>query len=247
MAIPHGKDTRIYVDEFNISGDSNSVDPTFTTETAETQGMGGTAHKTRIAGQRDTKLSIASFFNAGTGNVEDVVTDYALAAETGTLTVCPDGVADSAPAYTVREAVCASMKPPAKLGAAVALAHDWEATSPADRELVIYEASPTGTATGAAIDFGSVGVALMGAAVIHCTSVTGSGTIDVHLHQSSDDGGGDPYADLTGGAFTQLTGVGHERITWAGACERYVKAVITIAGFTACTLLVVGKIGGTYA
>ncbi len=135
MAIPHGKDTRIYVDEFNISGDSNSVDPTFTTETAETQGMGGTAHKTRIAGQRDSKVTLTLRWDP-TATTGPATVLGALAFNGGVKTSLvaptaiygPSGSTNGMVKYT-GTAIVSNFKPGSKLGSAVEFTCDLEAAA----------------------------------------------------------------------------------------------------------------------
>lgn len=241
MAYAHGRGAYVYVDEFNISGRSSSAEVSPTVETADVTGMGGSVAKSYIAGLADCTATINGFLYSGDGDVEDVITDYWSGGETALLTVCPKGVADSAPCYLLRDAICTAATPSANLSGAVALNHTWQSVAGAARLLVVYEGSPTASADGASIDFGAAGTAGLGEAVIHCTSVAGTGTIDVKLQESSDDDDADSWADVTGGAFTQLEDVGAERITWAAAAEQYVRAVITIAGFTACTLFVAAK------
>jgi hypothetical protein len=245
MTQVHGKKTKVYVDEFNITGDSNSVEFAGAVDTADVSCM-GTDAKAYLAGLGDGTLNVGGFFSSGTGGMDDVISDYRTGSETAILTYCPEGVADSAIVYTTEGAICTGMNTKSSLTGAVTLDSTWQTSGGRERMLVVYEGTITATTTGSAVDFGSVGTALAGAAVIHFTALAGSGTLNVHLHQSSDNDG-DTYDDLTDGDFTELTAIGSERITWDGACEEYVKAVMTVVGFTSCTVLVVAKIGGTAA
>ena len=246
MAKIHGKDTKIYLDEFDITADSNNVEWNMNMEVAEVTGMSASS-KAYIAGLVDTDITIGSFFENGAGGNEDIITDYWTGGETGILTVCPDGVSDGDVAYTCDTTYCTSVGVPASLNAAVAMNHTWKASAGIERMLVLYEGTVTATTNGESIDFGGAGVVGSGAAVVHLTSVTGSGTIDVKLQESSDEGVGDAWADESGATATQLTAIGSERFTWAGACEQYVRCVITVATFTAANIVVLAKTGGTYA
>ena len=60
------------------------------------------------------------------------------------------------------------------------------------------------------------------------------------IQSSSDDGAGDAFAAVTGGAFTQVTGVGWERIQTARALaiERYLRVAVT-GTFTSVTFAVI--------
>jgi hypothetical protein len=246
MAKKHGKDSRIYVDSYDISGDSNKVDFANTLETAETSGFGQTS-RTYLAGQGDGTVSVTSFWTDGAGGTDAILNAYRQGGDTAIVTYCPEGVADGAIAYTTHGAVCTQATYGSVIAEAVKAKHQWQTSGGRERMLVLAEGVYGSSAHGAGVDFGSAGVVGAGAAVIHVTSVTGSGTIDVHLEESSDNGSTDAWADEVGAAFTQLTGIGHEHITWAGALERYVRAEITISGFSAATLFVAAKAGAANA
>jgi hypothetical protein len=65
-------------------------------------------------------------------------------------------------------------------------------------------------------------------AFLHVFSFTGT-SVTVKIQESSDDGGGDAFADVTGGGFTAATGPTSQRIATAGdlAVERYLRVVTT--------------------
>ena len=85
------------------------------------------------------------------------------------------------------------------------------------------------TATnGTGVDLGT-GSSLFGLqAYLHVFAITGT-SVTVKLQQSSDNGGADAWADVTGGAFTAATGVTSQRIATASGqtVERYLRAVTT--------------------
>lgn len=245
MAIPHSKSTRVYLDAYDISGKSSSMAPSAEVETADVTCLDDTA-RTFIPGNTNARISHNGFWEDGAAGLDAILAGYDAGAR-GILTYCPAGVADGAFAYSNHQAIMTSKPITSRVGEAVALNSEWQVSGGLKRLLVVYEASPTASADGSGVSFGSAGVAGSGEAVIHCTSVTGAGTIDVKLQQSSDNGDTDAWADISGGAFTQLAAIGSERITWSGAAEQYVRAVITISGFTGCTLFVAAKTGGTNA
>ncbi|MGI5286643.1 hypothetical protein ACQEVF_25345 [Nonomuraea polychroma] len=65
-------------------------------------------------------------------------------------------------------------------------------------------------------------------AFLHVFAFTGT-SVTVKLQESSDNGAGDAWADVVGGAFTAATGVTSERIATASnlAVERYLRVVTT--------------------
>ncbi|MGW3428882.1 hypothetical protein ACWDHW_13140 [Streptomyces melanosporofaciens] len=102
----------------------------------------------------------------------------------------------------------------------------------------------TGT-NGSSVDFGTGspplfdGSALFGLqAYLHVFAVTGT-NVTVKLQESSDNGGADAWADVTGGAFTAATGVTSQRIATSASqtVERYLR-VVTTGTFTSATFAV---------
>ncbi|WP_413102218.1 hypothetical protein [Streptomyces sp. Inha503] len=85
----------------------------------------------------------------------------------------------------------------------------------------------TGT-SGSSVDFGTGSTSFGLQAYLHVFAVTGT-SVTVKLQQSSDDGGADAWADVTGGAFTAATGVTSQRIATSGSqtVERYLRIVTT--------------------
>jgi hypothetical protein len=85
------------------------------------------------------------------------------------------------------------------------------------------------TATnGASVDFGTGSTAFGLQAYLHVFSFTGT-SVTVKLQESSDNGGADAWADVTGGAFTAATGITSQRIATAAGqtIERYLRVVTT--------------------
>jgi hypothetical protein len=101
----------------------------------------------------------------------------------------------------------------------------------------------TGAGSGTGVDFeaaSSFGLQ----AYLHVLAFTGTDAT-VKLQESSDNGSGDAFADVTGGAFTQITTAPQaQRIqtTRALAVERYLRYTVTTSGgFSSLTLVVVVK------
>jgi hypothetical protein len=98
---------------------------------------------------------------------------------------------------------------------------------------VLAAASTTG------VDFGSGSKSFGLQAYLHVFSV-GSGTCTLTIQESSDNGAGDPWANVTGGAFTGATGVTTQRLVTARnqTVERYLR--VTSSGvFTNCVFCIV--------
>lgn len=84
----------------------------------------------------------------------------------------------------------------------------------------------TAATDGDSVDFGTGSTSFGLQAYLHVFDFTGT-SVTVTLEESSDDGAGDAWTAVTGGAFTAATGVGAQRIQTARdqTVERYLRVV----------------------
>lgn len=110
------------------------------------------------------------------------------------------------------------------------------------RQLTAGVRTDTGATNGSSVDLGTGSTAFGLQAWLHVTSFTGTDAT-IRLQESSDDGSGDAFANVTGGAFTQVTaGPTAERIQTARGqtVERYLRVVTsTTGGFSSLSFVVV--------
>lgn len=99
--------------------------------------------------------------------------------------------------------------------------------------------SDTTATNGTGVDFGTGSTAFGAQFYLQVFSFTGT-SCTVKIQESSDNGAGDAWADVTGGTFTAATGVTVERLQTSRTqtVERYLRAVTT-GTFTQCTFAVV--------
>jgi hypothetical protein len=101
----------------------------------------------------------------------------------------------------------------------------------------------TGATNGASVDFGTGSTAFGAQFYLHVVAFSGT-DVTITVQQSSDDGGGDAFAAVTGGAFTQVTsGPTWERLETSRSqtVERYLRvATSTSGGFSSLEFVVVG-------
>ena len=85
----------------------------------------------------------------------------------------------------------------------------------------------TAATNGSSIDDGA-STAFGLSAYLHVFAFSGT-SVTVKLQESSDDGAGDAWADVTGGGFTAATGITSQRIATASnlTVERYLRVVTT--------------------
>ncbi|GAA2360829.1 hypothetical protein [Catellatospora methionotrophica] len=99
-------------------------------------------------------------------------------------------------------------------------------------QLTAGKRTDTGATSGTGVDFGTGSTTFGLQAFLHVFDFTGTDAT-VKLQQSSDNGVGDTWADVTGGGFTQVTaGPTAQRIATSGAqtVERYLRVVTTTSG-----------------
>lgn len=99
----------------------------------------------------------------------------------------------------------------------------------------------TSATNGTGVDFGTGSTTFGLQAYVQVTVFDGT-DVTIKLQESSDNGAGDAFADVTGGSFGALTAVGAARIETARGqtVERYLRAVTTTSGgFNSVTFSVV--------
>ena len=96
------------------------------------------------------------------------------------------------------------------------------------RSLTAGKRTDTTATNGSSVDFGTGSTAFGLQAYLHVFSFTGT-SVTVKLQESSDNGAGDAWADVVGGAFTAATGITSQRIATASnqTVERYLRVVTT--------------------
>lgn len=99
--------------------------------------------------------------------------------------------------------------------------------------------SDTTATSGTGVDFGTGSTTFGAQFYLQVFSFTGT-SCTVKIQESSDNGVGDAWADVTGGTFTAATAIGVERLQTSRTqtVERYLRATTT-GTFTQCTFAVV--------
>jgi hypothetical protein len=235
MAKSGGLGQRLYVHGVNISTDIQDVSDTgggFTPLISTDITKLATARE--IGGKRDGRAGFNAFFNDAVGQAHDVLsalptTDVILSWLMSTNLGAP---AFSLNAKQVdynpnRDAEGQLLLATAAVGNSYG--GEWGNT------LTLGTRTDAGATNGSSIDT-VAGTNFGLTAYLHVLAFTGT-DVTVKLQQSSDNGVGDAWADVTSGAFTQVTGGAPfaERIQTARnqAVERYLRVVtVTTGGFS---------------
>ena len=235
-----GLGDNLYVGGYDLSGDIGSVGHIGGGPAAlEVTGINKEAFE-RIGGVRDGGIDIQSFFNPDAGQAHpvlsalptaDVLVSYLRGTTLGNPAAClnakqvnydPTRAADGGLSIDV-----------ASLANEFGL--EW------GRMLTAGKRSDTGATNGTGVDFGASSA--FGLQVyLHVFSFTGTDVI-INVQESSDDGGGDAYANVTDANSAVISSAPYtERIATSDTqtIERWLRAVtMTSGGFSAMTFAVI--------
>ena len=227
MAKGSGLGDNLYVGGYDLSGDVGSLQ--------SIRGGPGLLDVTsinrsafeRIGGLRDGEISFNSFFNDAAGQqhlalrglpTADVHLMYCRGTTLGNPSAClvakqinydPSRPADGSLTFQIQ-------------ALANAFGLSW------GKLLTAGKRTDTSATNGTGVDFGSGSLAFGLSAFLQVFSFAGT-SVTVTIQESSDDGGGDAYAAVTGGAFAAASGITAERIetSLSQTVERYLRVVTT--------------------
>ncbi len=237
MAKKTGLGGALWVDEFDLSGDTSSASISGGPAALDVTGIDKSGIE-RIGGLRDGSMSIVEFFNPGSGKAHPV------------LKLLPTG--DTIVSYLQGTTVGSAA------ASCIGKQIGYDGSRSADGGLtfsVDVQASQLGVVWGLAGTPGLVTDTAVGTeatvdnlaattgglrAFLHVTAFSGTDATVV-VAESSDNfsGDDDPIA-----SFTSIVGVGSEAIAVSGAIERYLRVAISVDNFTTMTWGVVFARGG---
>lgn len=233
----HGKNSKVYLDEFDMSAYLNSTDVNHTQDTAETTAYGATA-RAYIPSQASGTLSFGGLYDAVTGaGSSDKEFEAILGSTTHpVLTVAIDGgtIGNRAVIARANETSYTLSSPVADINSVTA---DFECSADPANNVDFGVASGVQLTTGASIAHGSLGAlasvdnsassANGGAAVLHVPTNTVDGDTTIKVQHSANDA---TWADLI-----SFTAVGASTITSqisavTGTVNRYLRVTASTAG-----------------
>lgn len=233
-----GLGQRFYVGGFDISGDVSAMDSVgVPIATLDSTGIDKSAHE-RLLGLRDGNLAFTSIFNTSAGQQHKVL-DTLPRTDVGVMWAA--GVTIGSPAFcmiakqvnydgTRNAAGLLNFKTQTQ---ANAFGADWG-------ELLTAGKRVDTTATAGSPFDGAAATAFGFTAYLQVFAFTGT-DVTVKLQDATTSGGS--YADITSGAFAQITAapaVGRIAVGGTGAVREFVKATtVTTGGFTSATFAVV--------
>lgn len=242
-----GATSRVYVDEFDFSGRTNAVEFGIDVNTPEDTTFADAA-QSFLEGKYGSTLTLNGFFDPEAANYDAEMFGDIADGNEHCVGVYPGSAAPySAKGYELIAKVKGQARP-IEVAGAVLLNVNWTASGAVVRSTVLCNGAVTGTGAVAnsAQNIGATGAGTVVVGILRVLAVSGTGSITVKIEQSSDNGSGDPYAELI--AFAAKTAVGFERKTVATATEAWKRVNVTaFSGFTSVTILVIiGYEQGSY-
>jgi hypothetical protein len=227
MAKQAGMGDRLFVAGFDISGDIGSLGKIQGGNSPlDVTGIDKSAME-RVGGRRDGSIDFTAYFNPAANQGHDRLkllptTDVILTYCRGTTLGNPaaalvakqvnyDGKREDSGALTFDVSAVAN-----------GFGLEWGTQLTAGRRV---DSAP---ANGTGVDLGVGSTAFGLQAYLQVFAFVGT-SVTIKLQSSSDNGGGDPYSDVAGGAFSTVTGITSERIATSAVqtIEQWLRVVTT--------------------
>jgi len=239
MARVAGKNTKVYVDEFDFSGKISTGEMTVDVNLPEVTSFDDTG-STFVEGLPTASITQNGFFDAEAGGFDEEMWADIVSGVLHLVGLYPgNSAAQEGKGYEI-QAMPKSNARPIEIAGAVLLNVTWQGSGAVVRSTVLCNGAVVGT--GAVSDSNqNVGATVAGerfVAILRVLEVDGTGSITVQVQESQNDGDPDTYAELL--TFTAATGVTSERKTTILATEAWKRVYVTaFSGFTSVTILVV--------
>ena len=235
------KSVRVYLDKYNLSGDLNATDQAFNVETPLVTCFSNEGPR-RVEGNYDTEDNDLGFFDGDAG-----AHDAILAAIVG------DGIDHylgklfgTTEGDTAYEKIVRIDGQPRSggLGGAVLLNFSSKGSGGAYRGVILRSATVTGAGNGTGQNLGATVSGDEFAVTFRVLSFTGT-NITLKVQESSDDGGGDAYADIASLTSGALTAIGVVRVSTTAATEAWKRLNVSGTFTSALILVTCGTVAGT--
>lgn len=235
MAKTHGKNARIYVDEYNFSGYANAWGLDVSVDTAEVTTFTDAA-KEYLEGHYGFTLNWTGLYEPDTYDsytFADAITNGG----SHYVALLPLGATagyaayEAVGKYTAREIPCG-------IAEAIGLNHTHQGTGGLSRGQVLAAAAYTEDTQSASIDYGAKAAGETLVVTYRVLAYDGLDSIVLTIQESSDDGSGDAFADIAATESSSFTAIGVERKTATDATEQYLRLDADVTGTGSATVLV---------
>src|SRR5574340_165149 len=235
--------TRIYLDQYNLSGFRSAAEQTIKQETIRVECFSDSGPR-RVVGNYDHSHSHNGFFDPTDDSFDEQI--FALLADNNDHYLCHLFGANSE-GSVAHDSIIAlpEQSRPSQKGAAILLNLKAEGRNGMSRGLVLRNATISGNGNGTGRNVGASTSGQIFQVVFRVISGTFT-SFDLKIQESQNDGGADPYADVTGLAQTGITTAGVWRKTTTAATEAWKRLVVANwNGTDAVVLVTAGIVAGT--
>lgn len=254
MATPgHSKAARVYFDGFRISQVVSGGDSTITTDAVEVPTLEND-YKTYLQGKGNIAQNWNGFLDTADDGWDEL--EFSYINDGGhNITLCPVGTTGGSIAYVTRQFSTGDSR---AFDQANIVMLNWSGQNEDDSDWGRGTVLTTGewTFTEADEDGGdNVGAAAATVTTIigiHCTAFSGFTDVDVQIEESSDDGSGDAYAQVTGWSIdvegnaaagtdeVVFSGTGSAFFKKTGAVEAWLRVVCSDVTGTGSATVIAG-------
>lgn len=199
---------KLYVAQYDFSGDTNQVRLTAEVEEKEDTNFDSGGSREYLAGLRTSQAEHNGFVDLTDDGVDEILFDKVAAANTP-MTICPTDGSDGEIAYALQSLV-ANYAPGESIGEVMAFTVTARGDGPLVRGTIMVAGAKTTTGAGTARQLGAVTATQKLYAVLHVVAASGTNpTLDVVVQSDDAEGMGSPTSRIT---FTQATVITSE---WA--------------------------------
>lgn len=222
----HGKNVRIFVDEYDFSAYFNDMSASTTVDTAETSAF-GTSAKTYIPGHKDGTVSLSGMFE-GTA---DTGTDDFFSSVLGSSTkqqviIAPEGHTNGTRAIAL-QADSTSYEASSPIGDVVQASVEFQSNEGVEHGVILSSGSAvTATGNGTSVSNGAA-TTNGGVGFLSVPANDRNGAITVKIQQSADDA---TFTDLITFTAVSTETATFERVEVTGTVQQYLRVNYTVAG-----------------
>ena len=237
MPFRHGKNTKVLVDQFDLSSYFNDVSLSASVETAETTtfGVSGGA-KTYVSGLSDSTVTTSGLFDGAAGAVDEIIGNILSSDTDVNFTVAPDGGMTLGARCVSGQAIETKYDVTSPVSDVVSISCDFQVDAEASRAVILAPLSTvSATGTSTSVDNGAASTN-GGSAILHVPTNTRNGTIIVKIQHSSDN---TTFVDLVTFATVSTATATSQRVVVAVATtvNRYLRMSYTVAGSTGSAII----------
>jgi len=223
--------TKVWVDQYDVSGQLNAVAVEYGVDALDETTFGDDT-RTNTAGLKTTTMSHEGYWAAGT----DEAIFNSIGNGSTVVTIAGAGSAVGDDAY-LAQTLSTTYSPGAAVGELLAFTVDMEAAGPLVRGALLANNTASGNGNAAPVQLGAVAASEKIFGALHVTSIAG-GTLTVKIQSDSASGFGSPTDQIT---FTAATGLTAQFSSATGAVtDTYWRALWTLTGGSASFIVSAG-------